>query len=315
MLAQPDRPARPATRTRSTAARWAKTSPAPSVYNDDVIRPRGNPLVAARRPRRAARQSRARRRGDQAGGDGGAPAAAHRARGGVPRLQRHGRAHRRSRRSSIDKDSVIVLQSAGPQGAPGLPEWGQLPIPKKLLKQGVRDMVRISDARMSGTSYGACVLHVAPESHIGGPLALVRDGDLIELDVPARKLDAAGRRRGTGAPPRGMDAAETALHARLRHAVSQARHAGQRRLRLRFPRGRRSRRPTRKFTSHPRSSFRRSFMNRRISFAAIAAATVARRRAAAGIRAGAGPASPSRTSCRSRPAARPTSSAAPSRKA
>jgi dihydroxy-acid dehydratase len=88
----------------------------------------------------------------------------------------------------IDENSVIVLKSAGPQGAPGMPEWGQLPIPKKLLQKGVRDMVRISDARMSGTSYGACVLHVAPESHVGGPLALVRTGDPIELDVEARKL-------------------------------------------------------------------------------------------------------------------------------
>ena len=87
------------------------------------------------------------------------------------------------------KDSVIVLQNAGPQGAPGMPEWGQLPIPKKLLKEGVRDMLRISDARMSGTAYGACVLHVAPESFVGGPLAFVRDGDLIELDVAARKLE------------------------------------------------------------------------------------------------------------------------------
>ena len=89
----------------------------------------------------------------------------------------------------VDKDSVLVLQNAGPQGGPGMPEWGQLPIPKKLLQQGVRDMVRISDARMSGTSYGACVLHVAPESFVGGPLALVRDGDLIELDVAARRLE------------------------------------------------------------------------------------------------------------------------------
>ena len=89
----------------------------------------------------------------------------------------------------ITKDSVIVLQSAGPQGAPGMPEWGQLPIPQKLLKEGVRDMVRISDARMSGTSYGACVLHVTPESHVGGPLALVCDGDLISLDIPGRKID------------------------------------------------------------------------------------------------------------------------------
>jgi dihydroxyacid dehydratase/phosphogluconate dehydratase len=89
----------------------------------------------------------------------------------------------------VTRDSVIVLQSAGPQGAPGMPEWGQLPIPQKLLMEGVRDMVRISDARMSGTSYGACVLHVTPESHVGGPLALVRDGDLIALDVEARSID------------------------------------------------------------------------------------------------------------------------------
>jgi len=89
----------------------------------------------------------------------------------------------------VDADSVLVMQNAGPLGAPGMPEWGQLPIPKKLLQKGIRDMVRISDARMSGTSYGTCVLHVTPEAYIGGPLALVRDGDLIELDVAARKLE------------------------------------------------------------------------------------------------------------------------------
>ena len=88
----------------------------------------------------------------------------------------------------VTADSVLVLQNAGRWAAPGMPEWGMLPIPKKLLAQGVRDMVRISDARMSGTSYGACVLHVAPESFVGGPLALVRDGDIIELDVPERRL-------------------------------------------------------------------------------------------------------------------------------
>ena len=88
----------------------------------------------------------------------------------------------------VDASSVLVLRNAGPLGGPGMPEWGMLPIPKKLLKQGVRDMVRLSDARMSGTSYGACVLHVAPESFVGGPLALVRSGDLIELDVPGRRL-------------------------------------------------------------------------------------------------------------------------------
>ena len=108
----------------------------------------------------------------------------------------------------VDADSVIVLQNAGPQGAPGMPEWGQLPIPQKLLKQGVRDMVRISDARMSGTSYGACVLHVAPEAYVGGPLALVQDGDRITLDVPARRLELlvsdeelAARRAAWQAPP------------------------------------------------------------------------------------------------------------------
>ena len=89
----------------------------------------------------------------------------------------------------VDENSVLVLQNAGPLGGPGMPEWGMLPIPKKLLTKGVRDMVRISDARMSGTSYGACVLHVAPESFAGGPLAFVRDGDLIELDVTNRKLN------------------------------------------------------------------------------------------------------------------------------
>ena len=107
----------------------------------------------------------------------------------------------------IDETCVIVLQHAGPVGAPGMPEWGQLPIPKKLLQRGVRDMLRISDARMSGTSYGACVLHVAPESFIGGPLALVKDGDLIELDVPQRKLNVLvsdeelARRKAAWVPP------------------------------------------------------------------------------------------------------------------
>jgi dihydroxyacid dehydratase/phosphogluconate dehydratase len=157
------------------------------VFNDDVIRSRDNPLVGS--------GTLAVLRGNLAP-DGAVmkPAAAE------ARLHRHTGpavvfANYDDMAARIDDpglditaDSVIVLQSAGPQGAPGMPEWGQLPIPKKILEQGVRDMVRISDARMSGTSYGACVLHVAPESHIGGPLALVHDGDLIELDVPARKL-------------------------------------------------------------------------------------------------------------------------------
>ena len=89
----------------------------------------------------------------------------------------------------LTKDHVIILQNAGPLGAPGIPEWGMLPIPKYLLEQGVRDMVRISDARMSGTSYGACVLHVSPESFTGGPLALVKDGDTVSLDVEQRSIN------------------------------------------------------------------------------------------------------------------------------
>ncbi len=90
---------------------------------------------------------------------------------------------------TVDENSILVLQNAGPLGGPGMPEWGMLPIPKKLLQRGIRDMVRISDARMSGTAYGTCVLHVSPESYIGGPLAMVRDGDKITLDIPNRKLD------------------------------------------------------------------------------------------------------------------------------
>jgi dihydroxy-acid dehydratase len=158
------------------------------VYNDDVIRDRAHPLVA--------NDGLAVLRGNLAP-DGAVikPAAME------PQLRQHtGRAvvfkdyNDMSARIDdpaldIDAGSVIVLQSAGPQGAPGMPEWGQLPIPQKLLKQGVRDMVRVSDARMSGTSYGACVLHVAPESHVGGPLALVQDGDLIRLDIEGRRID------------------------------------------------------------------------------------------------------------------------------
>ncbi len=108
---------------------------------------------------------------------------------------------------AVTEDHVLILRNAGPLGGPGMPEWGMLPIPKKLLKQGVRDMVRLSDARMSGTSYGACILHVAPESYIGGPLALVRNGDMIELDVDGRSIhldvpdDELARRRAAWAAP------------------------------------------------------------------------------------------------------------------
>ena len=89
----------------------------------------------------------------------------------------------------ITENTILILRNAGPIGGPGMPEWGMLPIPKKLVKKGIRDMVRISDARMSGTSYGTCVLHVAPEAWIGGPLSLVKTGDTIELSVKNRSLN------------------------------------------------------------------------------------------------------------------------------
>jgi dihydroxy-acid dehydratase len=157
-------------------------------YNEDVIRPLGNPI--------AAEGGTAVLRGNLAPeGCVVKPAAAE------PWLMEHTGpavvfdtyndmvAHIDDEDLDVTADSVIVLRTAGPVGGPGMPEWGMLPIPKKLLKQGVRDMVRISDARMSGTSYGACVLHVSPESYIKGPLAAVRSGDLITLSVSQRKLE------------------------------------------------------------------------------------------------------------------------------
>jgi dihydroxy-acid dehydratase len=107
----------------------------------------------------------------------------------------------------ITPDHVLVLRNAGPQGGPGMPEWGMLPMPKRLLKEGHRDMLRLSDARMSGTSYGACVLHVAPESYVGGPLALLQTGDIVEVDVDARSInmrvseEELARRRAAWTPP------------------------------------------------------------------------------------------------------------------
>jgi dihydroxy-acid dehydratase len=177
------------------------------VYNEDVIRPLDKPLIP--------RDGLAILRGNLAP-DGAVikPAAMER------HLLRHTgpavvfdsyddmAARIDSPELEVDENSVIVLRSAGPQGAPGMPEWGQLPIPRKLLQKGVRDMVRISDSRMSGTSYGACVLHVSPESHVGGPLALVRSGDLVTLDVEARRLDVQvsddelAARRAAWQPPR-----------------------------------------------------------------------------------------------------------------
>jgi dihydroxy-acid dehydratase len=167
---------------------WAKSLKGARVFNDDVIRPLDKPIYAE--------GALAVLTGNIAP-DGCVikPSAA-----GAQFQKHRGKAlvfdSYPEMKAAIDRDdldvtadSVLILRNAGPLGGPGMPEWGMLPIPKKLVKQGVRDMVRISDARMSGTSYGACILHVAPESYIGGPLALVRTGDMIVLDIPARRLD------------------------------------------------------------------------------------------------------------------------------
>ncbi len=158
------------------------------VFNEDVIRPLENPISTA--------GGTAVLRGSLAP-DGAVikPTAAeerlwkHRGPAVVFKDIRDLKARVDSEDLKVTADSVLVLQNAGPVGGPGMPEWGQLPIPKKLLNQGVRDVIRISDARMSGTSYGACVLHVSPEAALGGPLGLVKDGDEIELDVKKRRLD------------------------------------------------------------------------------------------------------------------------------
>ena len=158
------------------------------VFNEDVIRPLENPISTA--------GGTAVLRGSLAP-DGAVikPTAAekrlwkHRGSAVVFKDIRDLKARVDSEDLKVTADSVLVLQNAGPVGGPGMPEWGQLPIPKKLLNQGVRDVIRISDARMSGTSYGACVLHVSPEAALGGPLGLVKDGDEIELDVEKRRLD------------------------------------------------------------------------------------------------------------------------------
>jgi dihydroxy-acid dehydratase len=173
-------------RTVNGATIGANVEPA-KIYNEDVIRSLNNPLVAS--------GSLAVLRGNLAP-DGAIikPPAAE------SRLHKHAgkavvfedyndmAARIDDPDLEVDENSVLVLKNAGPVGAPGMPEWGQLPIPKKVLAKGVRDMVRVSDARMSGTAYGTCILHVAPESFIGGPLALVCDGDVIELDIPGRRL-------------------------------------------------------------------------------------------------------------------------------
>src|SRR3954454_16602888 len=174
------------------------------IYNEDVIRKRGNPLKAA--------GGLVVLRGNLAPNGAVIKASATRMlkhTGKAVVFEDYNDMAARIDRDDleVDADSVLVLRNSGPLGGPGMPEWGMLPVPKKLLKQGVRDMVRISDARMSGTSYGCCVLHVAPESFVAGPLALVKTGDLIELDVDKRelnlKVDAAelARRKSSWRPP------------------------------------------------------------------------------------------------------------------
>ena len=185
---------------------WKDSLEGAAVYNDDVIRTTDNPIYKE--------GALAVLRGNLAPqGCVTKPSAA-----AAKFLKHSGPAlvfgHYADLKARIDRDdldvtenSVLVLRNAGPLGGPGMPEWGMLPIPKKLVKQGVRDMVRISDARMSGTSYGACILHVSPESWVGGPLALVQTGDTISVDIPARKisLDVAeeelARRRVALKPP------------------------------------------------------------------------------------------------------------------
>ncbi|WP_255277487.1 dihydroxy-acid dehydratase domain-containing protein [Actinomadura madurae] len=131
-------------------------------------------------------------------------------------------------------DSVLVLTGCGPRGGDGFPEWGMIPIPRRLAAEGVTDMVRISDARMSGTSFGTCVLHVAPEAAAGGPLAAVRDGDIVTLDVSRRLLevDLPGGHRGAD---RGTGATADTASPRLARALPGARPASARRRGLRLP--------------------------------------------------------------------------------
>jgi dihydroxy-acid dehydratase len=176
------------------------------IYKPDVIRSLNNPVSSA--------EATAVLTGNLAPrGCVMKPAAAEKRllkhRGKVIAFEDYNHMAREVERDDLDvtPDHVLVLKNGGPKGGPGMPEWGMLPIPRKLVQEGVRDMLRISDARMSGTSYGACILHVAPESFVGGPLALVRTGDEIEVDVAARRIhlhvtdDELARRRAAWTPP------------------------------------------------------------------------------------------------------------------
>ncbi len=136
----------------------------------------------------------------------------------------------------IDETCVMVLKNCGPKGYPGMAEVGNMPLPPKVLRKGITDMVRICDARMSGTAYGTVVLHIAPEAAAGGPLALVENGDLIELDVAKRRLHLDVAERGTRAPAQEMESAQGADDARLQEALRRPRAAGGRGRGPRFPR-------------------------------------------------------------------------------
>jgi len=184
---------------------WAESLQGAKVFNDDVIRPLDNPIY--REGALAVLKGNLAPKGCVMKPSA---AAQHLLKHAGPALVFDDYA---SLKANIDRDdldvtanTVLILRNAGPLGGPGMPEWGMLPIPRKLLKQGVTDMIRLSDARMSGTSYGACILHVAPESFIGGPLALVKTGDIIAIDVPARSItlqvpDAELEARRAALPP------------------------------------------------------------------------------------------------------------------
>ena len=135
----------------------------------------------------------------------------------------------------VDEGTVLVIRYCGPKGYPGMPEVANVPLPAKLLRRGVRDIVRICDGRMSGTAYGTVVLHVAPEAAAGGPLALVRTGDWITLDVPSRTAHPGGLRRRSRRPPRRMGAPGAARLPRLDLAVHPARPGGRHRRRPGLP--------------------------------------------------------------------------------
>ena len=211
---------------------------AEDVPGQTVIRSRANPVFPVGGNGGVARQSVSRQRRHQIRRRHPGPVAAHRPCRGVRWRGRHGRPHRRPGAGRDTARTCWCCATPGHAGAPGMPEAGYLPIPKKLARAGVKDMVRISDARMSGTAFGTIVLHMVPEAAVGGPLALVRTGDLIQLDVAGRRIDLLvdeaelDRRRAAwvGAP-----AAPLGRRQGIPEIVSGQRDAGGRGLRFRLP--------------------------------------------------------------------------------